>query len=561
LSRIDSPIAVEAGVFQYDDWHHLTDAGYGSGEHFAYQYADGGNITNVAGLGALTYAGLQSSAVVAAGNNAYAYDAAGRMSHGPAGQFRFNAFDSLIHIDRTNGESVDYIYDFRGQRVGKTTSSGSHILVVDQCLEFHDGTPVLWIPFGTRRVMALTGGTGVFVHADWLGAYTPFTLRDGSLARRLAFGPYGTLRFDSAPPAGAPNLAGFAGRASDLEDGLICLGRRFLDPTTGRFLSPDMVIGDLYRFDAWNRYQYAYGNPLRYIDPTSYFSWGDFFAIVAVVIVVAVLVVAGFFTGGSTWAIAGVVINVSAALFATAVGVAAGAIIGGYAAYKAGGDIWKGVLFGGLVGGVAAFAGGVLGAIAGSAVGGLFGSGSFLSMLAAGGVGGAVQGAIAGIGTGAAIGFGGGKGSAGLMWHYMWRGAAMGAITGLILGVASAYIFATPNAALQVGLGKITNASASEVSTYDNAASLAESITRDAAEGTAKHGFGLFFGIGNAAETPALTLSIPIGWVPNVMFNYAGTATLVNVGITLDKVQRVLRVRFPVHAAVGCLAVLRRHSV
>jgi len=48
-------------------------------------------------------------------------------------------------------------------------------------------------------------------------------------------------------------------------------------------------------------------------------------------------------------------------------------------------------------------------------------------------------------------------------------------------------------------------------------------------------GPGLFLGIGNAAETPALTLSIPIGWVPNVMFNYAGITTLVSVGITFDK--------------------------
>jgi RHS repeat-associated protein len=535
LTRIESPIAVEAGSFQYDDWYHLTDAKYDSGEHFAYQYADGGNITSVLGLGTLTYAGPQSSAVVSAGNNSYSYDVAGRMRSGPLGQFSFNAFDSLVRIDRGSGNTVDYTYDFRGRRVVKSTSGGSRIIVVDDCLEFHDDTPVLWIPFGSSRVMAIASGIGMFVHADWLGAYSLFTHVDGTLARRLAFGPYGTLRFDSAPPSGGPDLAGFAGHTSDLEFGLICLGRRFLDPATGRFLSPDSVIGDLYRLDAWNRYQYAYGNPLRYIDPTGYFSWADFFAIVAVVIVVAALVVAGFFTAGATWAVAGVVINVSAALFATAVGVAAGAIIGGYAAYKAGGDIWKGVLFGGLVGGVAAFAGGVLGAIAGSAVGGLFGTTSLWSMLAAGGVGGAVQGAIAGFGTGAAIGFGGGKGSAALMWQYMWRGAAMGAITGFVLGVASAYIFATPNAALQVGLGKFVNASATDVSTYDNATSLAEGVARDVGESTAKHGWGVFVGIGNAAETPALTFAIPIGWVPNVMFNYGGISALVSVGITFDK--------------------------
>jgi RHS repeat-associated protein len=536
LTRIDSPITVEAGSFRYDDWYHLIEARYDSGEHFSYEFADGGNVTLIEGLGALTYAGAQSSRVTAAGNNNYAYDAAGRMRAGPLGQLTFDAAGSLVHIDRPGGETIDYAYDFRGKRVIKSTSAGQRIVVVDECLEFHGDTPVLWLPFGTSRVMVMAGAGAMFVHADWLGAYNLFTGLDGNLTRRLAFGPYGTLRSDSAaPPPGEPDLAGFAGRTSDLEFGLICLGRRFLDPTTGRFLSPDMVIGDLYRLDAWNRYLYAYGNPLRYIDPTGYFSWGDFFGIVAVVIVVAALVVAGFFTGGATWAVAGVVINVSAALFATAVGVAAGAIIGGYAAYKAGGDIWKGVLFGGLVGGVAAFGGGVLGAIAGSAVGGLFGSASLWSMLAAGGVGGAVQGAIAGIGTGAAIGFAGGKGSAALMWQYIWRGAAMGAITGFILGVASAYIFATPNASLQVGLGKITSASASEVSTYDSAGSLAESITRDAAEGTAKHGWGVFVSVGNAAETPSLTFAIPIGWVPNVMFNYGGISTLVSVGITFDK--------------------------
>lgn len=530
LSRIDSPIAVEAGSFAYDDWYHLTDARYDSGEIFHYDVADGGNLTSATGTGALGYA-PGSTAVTAAGGAAYGYDAAGRMHSAPYGTLRYDAFDNLVRVDRPAGAAIELGYDYRGRRALRR-SGASSVLIVDDSLEIHDGQPVLWIQFGGRRIAALSGGGGVFVHTDWLGALTLFTGLDGGLVRRVAFGPYGTLRHDSG--AAGVDLAAFGGGPIDPDLGLVCMGRRFFDPRLGRFLSPDAVVGEFYRIDAWNPYAYGYGNPLRYVDPTGYFSVGDFFAIVAIVIVVAALVVAGVFTGGTTWAVAGAVINVSALMFATAAGVAAGAIIGGYAAYKAGGDLWKGILFGGFVGGVAAFAGGILGAVAGSAVGGLFAHGSLLSMLTAGGVGGAVQGVLAGAGTGATIGFGGGKGSAALMWQYIWRGAAMGAITGFLLGVASAYIFATPNASLHVGLEKFQQ-NPLTVSGADSYASMGESVARNIGEGTASHGWGAFVGIGSGPSTSWGTLSIPIGWVPTVMFNYGGISALVSTGIALDK--------------------------
>ncbi len=53
----------------------------------------------------------------------------------------------------------------------------------------------------------------------------------------------------------------------------------------------------------------------------------------------------------------------------------------------------------------------------------------------------------------------------------------------------------TSNAALQVGFGRIVSALVSNVSTYYSATSRAEGITRDAAEGAAKHGIGLFLGM------------------------------------------------------------------
>jgi RHS repeat-associated protein len=531
LQSVASPLALEGGAFAYDDWYHLTSATYGSGEHYEYEYSDSGNITDVAGVGSLTYA-PGSSAVTQAGGDTYTYDTAGRLGTAPYGALHFDAFDNLRRIDRPAGDPVEFRYDHRGHRAMRSVGA-SQTVYVDAQLEFHDGRAVLWISFAGRRIAALSGATGAFVHTDWLGAYSLFTGLDGSLLRRVAYGPYGTLRFDSGAPAtGMPDVSAYAGSQTDPDAGLLAVGRRFYDPRIGRFISPDRVVSDFFRIDAWNRYEYAFDNPLRYIDLTGYFSIGDFFAILAIVVVVAVLVVAGFMTGGATWAVAGVVISESAVLFATAAGVAVGAIIGGYAAYKAGGDLWKGILFGGFLGGVAAFSGGVLGAMAGSAVGGLFGGASFWSMVAAGGVGGAVQGALAGAATGAAIGFGGGKGSAALMWQYIWRGAAMGAITGLLLGAAMGAIQANPN--LHIGLEKVTNPT-DATSGLDTWTGTTESVTRDIAEGTPQHGWGLFVGIGPNSQTGFATVSVPIGWLPNAMFNYGGLSATTSLGVVFDK--------------------------
>ncbi|MBI2342780.1 MAG: hypothetical protein HYV02_00330, partial [Deltaproteobacteria bacterium] len=52
---------------------------------------------------------------------------------------------------------------------------------------------------------------------------------------------------------------------------------RDLDPTWGRFLTPDPVVSDPTDAQAYNRYAYARNNPFRYTDPTGYFETADMF--------------------------------------------------------------------------------------------------------------------------------------------------------------------------------------------------------------------------------------------------------------------------------------------
>ncbi len=74
----------------------------------------------------------------------------------------------------------------------------------------------------------------------------------------------------------------FLGKQLDKETGLICMGKRYLDPRTGRFTQPDPVgLVDpatgkvnqemLLNPQRLNRYVYGLNNPYKYVDPD-----GDF---------------------------------------------------------------------------------------------------------------------------------------------------------------------------------------------------------------------------------------------------------------------------------------------
>ena len=483
----------------------------------------------------LSYAGAAGSeAVTAAGGGAYMYDADGHLSTAPYGTLHFNALDNLTRIDLPGGAHLECVYDFQGRRAVRRSSSGTETIWADLHLEYHDGVPMQWITFGKKRIFALVNAGGVFLHADVQGTPTLYTDLTGHEVRRLAFGPYGTLRFDStgsAVPDSLRDTARLSGQPFDVETGLLCLGRRFYDPRIGRFLSADRAVPGVYTLDGWNRYTYARNNPLRYMDPSGRLSVGDVFAIIGIALVVAALIVAGVFTGGATWAVAGVVINVSAVMFATAVGVAAGAVIGGVAAGMAGGDVWKGVLLGGFLGGTAAFTGAILGPVAGGALGSAVTGGAAVQAGSAAaylslGVSGMIQGALAGAFTGMAAGFAGGKGNAQTVWTGVWKGAAIGAITGLLLGFASAYLQGIDNPTLRIGsLDKINpqvpaaGSAADKALFVDSAASLGQGAARTAT-GMGVGGIGTFVGVGSG---PGISLlNIPIGWVAPAAMQYGG---------------------------------------
>jgi len=55
--------------------------------------------------------------------------------------------------------------------------------------------------------------------------------------------------------------------------GVYWIGSRLYDPVLGRFLQPDPLIPEAYNPLAFDRYRYAYSNPIRYIDSSGHTPW------------------------------------------------------------------------------------------------------------------------------------------------------------------------------------------------------------------------------------------------------------------------------------------------
>ena len=110
----------------------------------------------------------------------------------------------------------------------------------------------------------------------------PYTDALGSIAMETCHSANTTCRQSAHLAFGAPRAAGgvtekpitdhrFTGQKEDAT-GLYYFNARYYDPEIGQFISPDTIVPDPLRVDAYNRYMYAYGNPLKFNDPSGHFS-------------------------------------------------------------------------------------------------------------------------------------------------------------------------------------------------------------------------------------------------------------------------------------------------
>ncbi|MGX9773205.1 RHS repeat domain-containing protein [Janthinobacterium aestuarii] len=201
----------------------------------------------------------------------------------------YNSFDMPARIVSAGGV-VDFLYDANHMRIKETSSSATTIYVhpgnggdlyyekeikKDGSVEHRQFISVAGVVIAVVKKNSGIQSTNYF-HRDYLGSVVAISDGAGTVIERLAYEPFGKRRYVSGLQdangqiRGVNSVRGFTNHQhlDDLE--LIHMNGRVYDPIIARFISADPTITNPTDLQSFNRYSYAIGNPLAFVDPSGF---------------------------------------------------------------------------------------------------------------------------------------------------------------------------------------------------------------------------------------------------------------------------------------------------
>ena len=192
------------------------------------------------------------------------YDGAGRttsiQTSSGTTSFTYDFESRVTGITYPNASTNSFTYNGLDTRVGKTDSAGTATFrrmgagVTAPVLG--DGSASFTPGISERR-----GSTSSFYGADYLGTNSSLYSSSETVSATRQYDAFGNLTSSSGSSANPFGFAGNWGYQSDSDSGLMLLGHRYYDASTGRFLTRDPIK------DGRNWYAYCGNNPLRFVDP------------------------------------------------------------------------------------------------------------------------------------------------------------------------------------------------------------------------------------------------------------------------------------------------------
>jgi RHS repeat-associated protein len=178
---------------------------------------------------------------------------------------------------------TQFVYDAFGNRVAsivdgaRTNYLTASVGGLPQVLMEYDANNQITADYthGLGLVAATRNNREGFYHTDGIGSTRVITDSVGLVTDRYTYDAFGTLLNQTGTFG---NSFQFAGEQRDGSTGLDYLRARYYDPTLGRFISKDPFAGFLNDPMSQHDYQYAHANPVRFTDPTGYFTMGDIMA-------------------------------------------------------------------------------------------------------------------------------------------------------------------------------------------------------------------------------------------------------------------------------------------
>lgn len=400
------------------------------------RYSSSGNISYKNGVGNYTYAETGYAgphAVTATSDGAsYYYDQNGNMTSSTGGQgdrtLEYTSYDKPKRIERGN-HRIEFKYGANRSRYWRqstNTDSGEveTTIYLGNVEKVITSDEVVWrrqVPGGVINYDTVTEGTKygmtgderlTHIFNDHLGSVDVITDAGGFLEQSMSFDPWGHRRNNET----LVNLSvlelitfdreittrGFTGHEMLDKVGLIHMNGRIYDARLARFMQADPFVQAATNTQSYNRYSYAWNNPLNAIDPSGFVHWNYVRRAANQTFAVVASVVASYFCGGTCGpAVYAAIAAVGAALNGADFKGIVIAAVSAYAMASIGGNTsWNP--------GTKVFASGVVGGITSVLQGGKFGHGFVAAGLgaAAGNIkfGTGPVAAIARVGTGAIVG-------------------------------------------------------------------------------------------------------------------------------------------------------------
>ena len=196
--------------------------------------------------------------------------------------YTYNAQNKLIRVTVQGGQSVnveEYCYDYAGNRIAKVTELGSTYYLVDtngalsQVLAEYDenGSLTTLYTRGDELISQERNGVKLYYLYDGFDSVRMLTDEGGSVTDTYTFDAFGNLTNSTGD---TENSYLYRGEQFDSFTGLYYLRARYMNPSTGTFITMDEYAGSVFEPVSLHKYLYANANPV-FSDPSGYNSLAD----------------------------------------------------------------------------------------------------------------------------------------------------------------------------------------------------------------------------------------------------------------------------------------------
>ena len=236
----------------------------------------------------------------------YEYDLNGNLVKKTEGDqttvYTYNAQNRLIRVTVQSGMQVDieeYRYDYAGNRIAKIGELSATYYLVDtngalsQVLAEYDenGSLTTYYTCSAELISQERNGVKSYYIYDGHDSVRMLTDEDGTVTDLYTYDAFGNL---TEKLGDTENSYLYCGEQFDAFTGLYYLRARYMNPSTGTFITMDEYAGSNFEPVSLHKYLYANANPVNNSDPSGYFTHADNQAAMAGMAILAATVVSTY---------------------------------------------------------------------------------------------------------------------------------------------------------------------------------------------------------------------------------------------------------------------------